>query len=206
MYSVELNDTNDVLTNYLSLDPLKKSIDYMLYKYNIIKQEIDDVKQDIFLRIIAKVRKKPEVLDYEPFRFVAYCNPIIKRAILDYLKKSKSRKNKVLYFGYYDYRKDMDSNTPFETPLDFLLYPVKDIRYSLVEVKMDYIRHRNKFTKNEQKVLDFLLFDPSGLDLNYNEIAEKVKVHKSSVTRAVIHLRSKIYRNNKEEYADYNIF
>ena len=192
---MSLGQIDNSFMDFLKLDSLQKKLNYALQKVDY--QDREDVKQEVLLKILKAARRRPHLLNDDMQELVAYSQHIIQGTIADYYKARNNKPN-VKYFAYYERRQDTDLGSPTE----FFILPMREYGYDLSEIRMDYLRHRRKFTKNDRKVLDFLLFDPLGPDLNKSELAEKVKVHKSSVTRAVQNFREKIYSSD-EEYADY---
>ncbi|MFC7561289.1 hypothetical protein ACFQY3_23690 [Paenibacillus farraposensis] len=74
---------------------------------------------------------------------------------------------------------------------------VNDYGFKLTEVKVDYLSNRNRFTKQEQRILNFMLFTEEGMDMKPTEIAHYLDIHKSHACRAVKKLRE-LYKTELE--------
>ncbi len=66
---------------------------------------------------------------------------------------------------------------------------MNDYGFKLADVKVDYLSNRNRFTKQEQRIINFMLFTEEGMDMKPAETAHYLDIHKSHACRAVKKLR-----------------
>lgn len=72
----------------------------------------------------------------------------------------------------------------------FYSVQVHDYGFELANIRIDYMSNINKFTKQEQRIINFMLLTEEGMDMKPTEIAHYLDIHKSHASRAMKKLRT----------------
>jgi DNA-directed RNA polymerase specialized sigma24 family protein len=167
----------------LNLDILKPIFDFELFK--IKDQDKDDVKQTAILRILDSLRKyDSEQLPED--KLFSFAQVIVKRTVVDYYRRANRKIETSSALVHWS--DDVDDETGAGGAGAFST-SVNDLGYSLAGVRIDYRRNAHKFTPQERKVIEYLLFNDEAAGMNKSEISAKLGIHKSHATRALDKLR-----------------
>jgi len=166
-----------------NIDILKPIFDFELFK--VKDQDKEDVKQTALLRIWSSLSNyNSEQLPED--KLFSFAQVIVKRTVVDYYRKSsrKIEQNSTLV----NWSDDVDEETgsggadAFNTPID-------DCGYDVANIRLDYQINAHKFTPQERKVIEYLLFNENGTGMNMAEISSELGINKSHATRALKKLR-----------------
>jgi RNA polymerase sigma factor (sigma-70 family) len=157
---------------------LNPIFDYVLT--GVKEADREEVKHDSIVRILTALSDGK--IQKDIFNF---SHTVIQRTVFDYYRK-KTRKittNSTLV-NFNDGADEEVGST-----VEFFSYETDEQGYGIAEVRIDYLNNIDKFTKQEQKVIDFMLFTEEGMDMSLTEISNQLGVHKSHATRAMQKLK-----------------
>lgn len=167
----------------LNLDLLKPIFDFELFK--VRAQDKEDVKQTAILRILTSMQKYDN--DQLPEdKLFSFAQVIVKRTVVDYYRKSSRKIEQNSTFVNFCDNVDEETGSggadAFNTTVD-------DYGYEVADIRLDYQNNCNKFTPQERRVVEYLLFNENGKGMNMAEISSELGVNKSHATRALKKLR-----------------
>jgi RNA polymerase sigma factor (sigma-70 family) len=171
----------------LDLNILKPIFDFELFK--VRQQDKDDVKQTAILRILESLKNytSEELPENKLFSFAQV---IVKRTVVDYYRKSgrKIEQNTTSVF-FADGQAGSDSDMGEATDEKSFATSADDVNYEVADIRTDYENNSHKFTPQERKIIDYLLFNENGSGMNMAEISAELGINKSHATRALKKLR-----------------
>lgn len=164
----------------LTTTSMKKIFNFELYK--VKPQDKEDVKQDAIVRIMNALKKQ----EIEEDKIPAFCQTIIKRAVVDYYRSTNRMIDKAstsVFFsdGFGDEEGDSETSS--------FAHESEDYGYEVSDIRIDFDLNRHKFTPTEQDTIEFMLFNEKGMAMNLTEIAQELQINKSHTTRAFKKLR-----------------
>jgi len=173
----------------LDLNILKPIFDFELFK--VRHQDKEDVKQTAILRILESMKNytSEELPENKLFSF---CQVIVKRTVVDYYRRSSRMIEQAsTSVNFCDDVKDKNVSVGdgAEGGADTFSVEVEDNSYGVADIRIDYQNNSHKFTPQERKVIEYLLFNEEGAGMNMAEISSELGINKSHATRALKKLR-----------------
>lgn len=143
-------------------------------------EDREEVKSEAVLRILTAIDKGQVKKDVFTFS-----HTVVQRAVYDYYRKNNRMiwKNSTLV-NYCDGADEDRGST-----IDYFTYATEEVGYSLSDVKMDYLNSLSKFTPQQRRIIDFMLFTKEGMDMRPSEIASFLGMNKSHASRAMSKLK-----------------
>lgn len=140
----------------------------------------EDVKQDSIVRILTAISKGKVQKDIFNFSYT-----VIQRTVYDYYRKKKRKitTNSILV-NFCDGADEEEGST-----VDYFTYETDEKGYDIADVRNDYFNNIDEFTKQEQKIIDFMLFTEEGMGMKPTEISNFLRLNKSHASRAMNKLR-----------------
>ncbi|AET59753.1 hypothetical protein HPL003_15010 [Paenibacillus terrae HPL-003] len=168
-----------ITTNVSSFNPdtLNHIFNFILRGVN--EEDREDVKQDSIVQILTAIHNGNIKKDISTFS-----HTVIKRSVVDYYRK---KKRKITQFSTTV--NFCDGTDEEGSKANYYSVQVNDYGFKLADVKVDYLSNRSRFTKQEQRIINFMLFTEEGMDMKPAEIAHYLDIHKSHACRAVKKLR-----------------
>ncbi|ALA07269.1 putative DNA-directed RNA polymerase subunit sigma-24 [Brevibacillus phage SecTim467] len=143
---------------------------------DINRRDREDVKQDAIVRVLTVINKG--VIKKNLFNCL---RTVIQRTVFDYYRKKNRMivQNSVLV-NYSDGADEEKGST-----IDTFSHESVEMGYELSEVKNDYLNNISKFTPQQRRVIDFMLFTEEGMDMRPTEISNLLGLDKSHASRAM---------------------
>lgn len=188
---------------FLNSTQMQKIFRFELYK--IAPQDKEDVKHECIVKILKALKRTKNEIPED--KLPSFCHTIIKRTVVDYIRKSvrKIERNTIRFTpDYIDSPYIVDAEVEDFYGVRYTFIREKDLEYirnqmriytdtynqpDLVSVRLDYERNRDKLSPKERKVLDYVLYNADVDGMNMVEIANELQINKSHVTRAYKKLR-----------------
>lgn len=157
---------------------LNPIFDYVLA--GVREADREDVKQDSIVRILTALSGDKVQKDIFNFSYT-----VIQRTVFDYYRKKKRKitTNSTLV-NFCDGADEEEGST-----VDYFTYETDEKGYGIADVRNDYLNNIDKFTKQEQKIINFMLFTEEGMDMSLSEISNQLGLNKSHATRAMQKLK-----------------
>jgi RNA polymerase sigma factor (sigma-70 family) len=169
----------------LDLNVLKPIFAFELFK--VCQQDREDVKQTAILRILTSMKKyDSEQLPKE--KLFSFAQVIVKRTVVDYYRKTNRKIDQASTSVNFCDGGTEDSRES-ESMVDFFSVETEDMGYVVSDIRTDYENNSDKFTPQERRVVEYLLFNENGSGMNMAEISAELGVNKSHATRALKKLR-----------------
>lgn len=170
-----------------NLDTLKPIFDFELFK--VKPQDKEDVKQTAILRILESLKNYTSE-ELPENKFFSFSQVIVKRTVVDYYRRSSRKIEKNTTYGVFSEGQDeLDEAGDDTSAAPIFFKAVEEVSYEVSNIRADYEINSNKFTPQERKIIDFLLFNENGSGMNMAEISAELGVNKSHATRALKKLR-----------------
>lgn len=169
----------------LDLNILKPIFDFELFKVNA--QDKEDVKQTAILRILMALKNyDSEQLPED--KLFSFAQVIVKRTVVDYYRRaSRKIEQSSTTVNFCD--GGAEDTRESEHPSDYFYIATDDSGYRVAGIRVDYQNNCHKFTPQERRIVEYLLFNSNGKGMNMAEISSELGVNKSHATRALKKLR-----------------
>jgi DNA-directed RNA polymerase specialized sigma subunit, sigma24 homolog len=167
----------------LNLDILKPIFDFELFK--VKDQDKEDVKQDCIVEILSALPKysKEQLPDDKLFSFAQV---IVKRVVVDYFRRMNRKivQNSTSVNFCDGVEEDSGAGGA-----DAFSASVKDYGFDITTLRLDYQRNAHRFTPNERRIVELMLFNEDTLGMDVSEAYNALGLHKSHGARALKKLR-----------------
>lgn len=168
------------------IQSFKPIFDFELRHVN--PQDREDIMQTALLKLFIALKNKrdqpDEYLNSENvgglLRTIARCT------VIDYYRK---RKNLIEANSFAVHWNDGYDEKSHSGSTKYFHVSYHEHGYEVSEIRNDYYTHRERFTPQEKRVIDYLLEEMEGAGELLSEISVKLNVHKSHATRALQKLR-----------------
>lgn len=167
----------------LNLDILKPIFDFELFK--VKAQDKEDVKQTAILNILTALEKYDSgQLPHD--KLFSFAQVIVKRTVVDYYRrvnrKIEQNSTSVNWCDNVDEETGSGGADAFNTT-------VEDYGYEVADIRLDYLNNAHKFTPQERRIVEYMLFNKEGEGMELPEVYKKLGIHKSHGARALKKLR-----------------
>lgn len=164
----------------LNLKAIQPIFDFELFKIN--EQDKEDVKQNAIVRILTSLADPRYIVTEETL--FGFAQKIVKRTVVDYYRKlyRKIEVNSSSVNFSDGFAKD-------DSWADAFSKAVNESGFAVAELRVDYSMNKRKFTPQERRVVEYMLFDEDGAGMQMKEITDALGIDKSHGSRAFHKLR-----------------
>lgn len=156
------------------LDVLNPIFDFVLPK--VKEDDREEIKHDSIVRILTAIRDNKIKSD-----LFTFSHTVIRRTVTDYYRKKGNMINSNSTSVNFCDGADEDQGST----VDYFSYETREVGYDMSDVRNSYLVNIGEFTKQERKIVDYMLFTEDGMDMKPTEIANLLGIHKSHASRAM---------------------
>lgn len=147
---------------------------------NVRYEDRADVKSESIVRILNAIHTGK--INKNLFTFA---HTVVQRTVFDYYRKNNRMivKHSTLV-NFCD-----GAHEENNTSVDSFSYKTEEVGYDLSDVKNDYFNNKVRFTPQERKIIEYMLFTEEGMDMKPTEISNLLDLNKSHASRAMNKLK-----------------